>query len=178
MRELSLKRGLKKKGVLDIFAIKFEKGSIEIPSIQFWDRANLVFLNLIAFEQCYCPCKKYVTAYAAFMNCLISNGKDVEILCREGITDNWVGSDGDMAALFNNMARELTVYEDDFCLSGICKEINQYCESTWPKLRATLVHDYFKNPWAIISFLAALLLLLLTITQTFFSSFPEFAYGK
>ncbi|XXG72861.1 hypothetical protein AAC387_Pa07g1864 [Persea americana] len=175
---IKFKERTERANAVDILAIKFEKGLIEIPSIKFWDRANVILLNLIAFEQCYCPCRKYVTAYTTFMNCLISDSKDVEILCREGIIDNWVGSDRDMAALFNNMARELTVYEVDFYLSGICKEINQYCESTWPKLRATLVHDYLKNPWAIISFLAALLLLLLTITQTFFSSFPKFAYGK
>ncbi|RWR85012.1 UPF0481-like protein [Cinnamomum micranthum f. kanehirae] len=157
--------------------IKFQKGVIEIPCMEFWDKLNLLFLNLIAFEQCYCPCKKYITAYIAFMNSLISTGKDVEILCREGIIQNWVGSDGDMVSLFNNMVRELTVRQEDFYLSGICKEINQYCEGTWPKMRATLVHDYFRNRWAIISFFAALFLLLLTLTQTFFSSFPKFAYG-
>ncbi|XXG72869.1 hypothetical protein AAC387_Pa07g1869 [Persea americana] len=157
--------------------IKFQEGVIEIPTMEFWDEANRMFLNLVAFEQCYCPCKKYITAYIAFMNSLISTGKDVEILCGEGIIANWIGSDGDMVSLFNNMVRELTVREEDFYLSGICKEINQYCEGTWPKMRATLVHDYFRNRWAIISFFAALFLLLLTMTQTFFSSFPKFAYG-
>ncbi|XXG72851.1 hypothetical protein AAC387_Pa07g1857 [Persea americana] len=164
-------------GPHSLLDIKFQNGVIEIPPMEFWDKYNLVFLNLVAFEQCYCPCKKYITAYIAFMNSLISTGKDVEILCREGIIENWIGSDGDMVSLFNNMVRELTVREEDFYLSRICKEINQYCEGTWPKTRATLVHDYFRNRWAIISFFAALFLLLLTMTQTFFSSFPKFAYG-
>ncbi|XXG72845.1 hypothetical protein AAC387_Pa07g1854 [Persea americana] len=157
--------------------IKFQKGVFEIPYMEFWGKSNLLYLNLIAFEQCYCPCKKYITAYIAFMNSLISTGKDVEILCREGIIANWIGSDGDVVSLFSNMVRELTVREEDFYLSGICMEINEYCEGTWPKMRATLVHDYFRNRWAIISFFAALFLLLLTMTQTFFSSFPKFAYG-
>ncbi|KAJ8630052.1 hypothetical protein MRB53_023375 [Persea americana] len=160
-----------------ILDIKFQEGVIEIPSMEFWDKSSLAVLNLIAFEQCYCPCKKHITAYIAFMNSLISTGKDVEILCREGIIANWIGSDGDVVSLFNNMVRELTVREEDFYLSGFCMEINKYCEGTWPKMRATLVHNYFRNRWAIISFFAALFLLLLTMTQTFFSSFPKFAYG-
>lgn len=151
---------------------------IEIPSVQFWDKEKLFFLNLIAFEQCYSPCKKCVTAYIAFMNCLISTKKDIEILCRAGIIFNWLGNGGDVAALFNNVVKELTVRREDFYLSGHCDEINQYIESPWRRMRATLVHDYFRNPWAIISFLGALLLLLLTMIQAFFSSFPKFAYGK
>ncbi|XXG72862.1 hypothetical protein AAC387_Pa07g1865 [Persea americana] len=166
------KRLLKTLCLLDI---KFEKGVIEIPCMEFWDTSNLVFLNLVAFEQCYYPCKKYITAYITFINSLISTRKDLEILCREGIIENWVGSDGDR--VFNNVVRELTVRGDDFYLSGICEEINHYCNGSWPKMRATLVHDYFRNRWAIISFFAALFLLLLTLTQTFFSSFPKFAYG-
>lgn len=92
-------------------------------------------------------------------------------------SDNRVGSDGDVSALFNNTGREVIIYGDLY-LSNASDEINQYSERTWPKLRAILVHDYFKNPWAIISFLAALFLLLLTMTQAFFSSFPKFASGK
>ncbi|XXG70447.1 hypothetical protein AAC387_Pa06g3206 [Persea americana] len=162
----------------ELLDIKFGKGVIEIPSIKFSDKASITLLNFIAFEQCNSSCKKYVTAYIAFVNCLISSIKDVEILCGEGIIKNWLGSDGDVATLFNNMVRELIIREEDFYLSGVCKEINEYCESSWPKMRATLVHDYFRNRWALISFCAALLLLLLTMTQTFFSSFPKFAYGK
>ncbi|XXG72852.1 hypothetical protein AAC387_Pa07g1858 [Persea americana] len=42
------KRLLKPLCLLDI---KFE-GVIEIPCMEFWDMSNLVFLNLVAFEQC------------------------------------------------------------------------------------------------------------------------------
>ena len=157
--------------------IKFHKGVIEIPHIEVGDKTNITFLNLIAFERCYCPCKKYISAYTMFMDFLINTGKDVEILSEKGIISIDLGNEERVAALFNNMGRELTLRYYEIYLSGVCNEINQYCESAWPKLRASLVHDYFKNPWAIISFIAALVLLLLTMTQTFFSSFPKFAYG-
>ncbi|XXG88416.1 hypothetical protein AAC387_Pa12g0626 [Persea americana] len=157
--------------------IKFQKGVIEIPPVLVWDETNIVFLNLIAFEQCYNHCKKYFIAYTTFMDWLINTGKDVEILCRREVIDNGLGNEEEVAALFNNMGREVIINGDHFYLSRVCNDINEYNERAWPKLRATLVHDYFKNPWAIISFMAALLLLLLTMTQAFFSSFPKFAYG-
>ncbi|XXG72763.1 hypothetical protein AAC387_Pa07g1786 [Persea americana] len=158
--------------------IKFQNGVIEIPPTKIMDHTYMILHNYIAFEQCYCHCKKHFTTYAAFMDCLVHNSKDVEILCREGIMANWLGSDEELAAAYNKMGREVVVFDQDFYLADVCKDINRYCESSWPKLRASLVHDYFKNPWAIISFIAALVLLLLTMTQTFFSSFPKFAHGK
>ncbi|XXG87369.1 hypothetical protein AAC387_Pa11g2074 [Persea americana] len=158
--------------------IKFDKGVIEIPAIQVWDKTERENLNLIAFEQCYLHCKSYITAYHLFMDCLINTAKDVDILCREGIIDNRLGSEELVASHFNSMVREAKEYYNEFYLSDVCEKINKYSERRWPKLRASLVHDYFNNPWAIISFLAAVFLLLLTMTQTFFTSFPKFAAGS
>ncbi|XXG87392.1 hypothetical protein AAC387_Pa11g2088 [Persea americana] len=72
--------------------IKFDKGGIEIPAIQVWDKTERESRNLIAFEQCYPHCRQYVTAYHHFMDCLINTAKDVEILCREGIIDDLLGN--------------------------------------------------------------------------------------
>ncbi|XXG45029.1 hypothetical protein AAC387_Pa02g0224 [Persea americana] len=162
----------------DFMDIKFYNGVLEIPTIEVWNRTYILFLNLIAFEQSNKASRKYISAYTAFMDCLINTSKDVAILCQKGIIDNGLGNETHVASLFNHMGRELTVYDRDFYLSGVCQQINDYSERIWPSMRASLVHDYFKNPWAIISFIAALVLLLLTATQTFFSSFPKFAYGN
>ncbi|XXG72292.1 hypothetical protein AAC387_Pa07g1425 [Persea americana] len=177
------KRGIKFRERVDIIGtgnfldIKFQDGVIEIPPMLVLENSNIRFLNLIAFEQCYCHCQKYITSWFAFMDCLIKTSKDVEILRRRGIIIDGLGSEERVAALFNNMGRELSLPYNNFYFSGVCKEINQYNERAWPKLRASLVDDYFKSPWSITIFFAALLLLLLLITQTFFSSFPKFAYG-
>lgn len=162
-------------GFLDI---KFENGVIDIPNIEIWGKTKIFFLNLIALEQCNPHSGKFVTTYAFFMDCLINTAKDVEILSQEGIIDNSLGNEELVASLFNNMTREVVIFYRDFYLLDVFGKINQYSERTWPKMRASLVHDYFNNPWAIISFFAALLLLLLTMTQTFFASFPKFASGN
>ncbi|XXG72758.1 hypothetical protein AAC387_Pa07g1782 [Persea americana] len=87
-------------------SIKFQNGVLEIPPLQIWDKTNVGFLNFIAFEQCYCHCKKYFTAYTTFMDCLINTNKDVAILCRNRIIDSWLGSEEDLVAVYNNMGRE------------------------------------------------------------------------
>ncbi|RWR92930.1 UPF0481-like protein [Cinnamomum micranthum f. kanehirae] len=175
---------LKEKGIrfrkrdADILEIKFENGVIDIPNIEIWGKTKILFLNLIALEQSIPRSQKPFTTHAFFMDCLIDTAKDVEILCQEGIISNSLGNEELVASLFNNMTREVVIFTYDFYLSDVFDKINQYSARTWPKLRASLVHDYFNNPWAIISFFAALLLLLLTMTQTFFASFPKFAFGK
>eukprot|EP00268_Persea_americana_P047480 TRINITY_DN4951_c0_g3_i1.p1 TRINITY_DN4951_c0_g3~~TRINITY_DN4951_c0_g3_i1.p1 ORF type:complete len:632 (-),score=120.25 TRINITY_DN4951_c0_g3_i1:229-2124(-) len=172
-REDSKKR---EEDVFDFLDIKFDegKGVIEIPSILVWGVTKLNFLNIIAFEQCYRHCPKRITSYTFFMDCLINTAKDVEILSKKGIICA-LGDEEVVASDFNSMAKEPSISYNDFYLSDVCERINKYSKRRWPKLRASLVHDYFKNPWALISVFAALLLLLLAMIQTFFTSFPKFA---
>ncbi|CAK9134993.1 unnamed protein product [Ilex paraguariensis] len=47
-------------------------------------------------------------------------------------------------------------------------DVNRYYDHRWNAWRASLKHNYFSNPWAIISFVAAVVLLLLTFAQTFY----------
>lgn len=78
---------------------------------------------------------------------LINTKKDVEILCDAGIIINYLENEESVAALFNHMGRELPLSIDDCYLTEVCEEIDQYNKSRWPRLRAALVRDYFKNPW-------------------------------
>ncbi|XVF29085.1 hypothetical protein REPUB_Repub15cG0089700 [Reevesia pubescens] len=45
------------------------------------------------------------------------------------------------------------------------EDVDKYCQEPWNEWIATLRHKYFNTPWALISFLAALLLLLVTVGQ-------------
>ncbi|XXG54324.1 hypothetical protein AAC387_Pa03g2234 [Persea americana] len=51
------------------------------------------------------------------------------------------------------------------------KSRNKPLEKAWPKWRAKLLHDYFGSPWSIISFLAATIVVILTIVQTCYAVF-------
>ncbi|GKU96118.1 hypothetical protein SLEP1_g9387 [Rubroshorea leprosula] len=77
-----------------MFDIKFEKGVLWIPTIRMEDNTDSILRNLIAHEQCHNDIyPRYVTDYVTFMDCLINSKKDVELLYRSGVIENWLGDD-------------------------------------------------------------------------------------
>ncbi|KAG6667793.1 hypothetical protein I3843_01G116800 [Carya illinoinensis] len=62
-----------------------------------------------------------------------------------------------------------TYFGRDFYYAGIIKEVNKHCDRPWNRWMAKLRGDYFNSPWALLSVLAAVLLLPLAIAQTVFS---------
>ncbi|KAM2029258.1 hypothetical protein ACFX16_040785 [Malus domestica] len=60
--------------------IRFCNGVLEIPHIKLDDLHTHFFLNLVAFEQRYSHCPKYINTYAAFMSCLVRTPMDATFL--------------------------------------------------------------------------------------------------
>ncbi|KAL3525663.1 hypothetical protein ACH5RR_014035 [Cinchona calisaya] len=149
--------------------VKFKDGVLKIPRLLIHDGTKSLFLNLIAFEQCHLDCTNYITSYVVFMDNLINSPEDVSILHYCGIIEHWLGSDAEVADLFNRLCQEVVFDINDSYLSPVSQQVNRYCEHRWNTWRATLSHNYFSNPWAIISFVAAVILLLLTLAQTFYA---------
>lgn len=129
-----------------------------------------------SIREYYPDCKEHYTAYILFIKCLIKSKEDVKILSQEGILTNWLGTDEEVVTYCNMKLKEEYLVMTDHYLSSVWEEINQYCAKPWPKMEATLWHDYFTSPWAIASCLAAAVLLLLALIQTFFGAFPKYAY--
>ncbi|KAG9457860.1 hypothetical protein H6P81_002368 [Aristolochia fimbriata] len=150
--------------------VRFSHGVMEIPQITVQDSTNYLFLNLAALEQSNPRCGHQMTTYITFMDCLIGSAKDVRVLCRNRIVENWLGSEAEVAALFNKLGREVTIEEQGFYLAELFREVNRYYRTDWHAWRASLVHDYFRNPWATLSLLAAVILLVLTFVQSFFAA--------
>ncbi|OMO88290.1 hypothetical protein COLO4_20323 [Corchorus olitorius] len=165
-----------------MFDIKFENGTLQIPELKIGDHTEPLLRNLIAFEQLFLSdmhlfhsdnSLKHVTDYMVFMNHLIDSPKDVEILCQHGIIKHTLGDDEAVATMINSLGA-FVIYSDSFYSSNfyyamVFNQINDYCSRRWNKRMANLKHNYFNSPWALISFLAALLLLILTVLQSVFS---------
>eukprot|EP00268_Persea_americana_P001514 TRINITY_DN10466_c0_g1_i1.p1 TRINITY_DN10466_c0_g1~~TRINITY_DN10466_c0_g1_i1.p1 ORF type:complete len:510 (-),score=69.43 TRINITY_DN10466_c0_g1_i1:428-1840(-) len=169
-----------KKGVASSFLqIKYREGKIEIPPSKISQMAEPMLLNLVAFEQCCPRIKPHITSYIFFMDDLVNSARDVKILSQKGIIIEMLGTSEDIATLFNKLGRD--VWMPDIrrnYLNSVSGRIKESTKSVWPKFRATLMRDYFNNPWAFISFLAAVVLLVFTFFQTFFSAFPKFQMQK
>ncbi|KAI8003415.1 UPF0481 protein [Camellia lanceoleosa] len=157
-----------------LFDIKFEYGVMKIPSLTIEDRTESFLRNLIAYEQ-YCPDNQltYITDYVGFMDCLIDSPKDVEILSRRGIIDNWLGNNEVVSTIFSKISDAVTGPTSHFQYADIVNRVNIHCDKRWNRWMAKLNQNYLNSPWALISILAALVLLLLTFTQTVFTVFPR-----
>uniref|UniRef100_M1CDD1 Uncharacterized protein n=2 Tax=Solanum tuberosum TaxID=4113 RepID=M1CDD1_SOLTU len=149
-----------------LFDIKFEDGLMTIPCFQVCDDTETFLRNLIAYEQQSSDVQpKYFSDYATFMDYLIDSDKDVNLLRRKGIIENWIGEDKEVASLFNKIGNGVTVYST-FYYNEECIKAIQHCEQPWNRMKANLRHNYFNSPWAGASTVAAIILLLLTATQT------------
>lgn len=148
--------------------IKFKNGILSIPRLFIHDGTKSLFLNLIAFEQCHFDCSNDIASFVIFMDNLINSPEDVGYLHYCGIIEHWLGSDAEVAELFNRLCEEVVFDINDSYLSRLSENVNRYYNHKWNAWRASLRHKYFNNPWAIISLVAAVVLLLLTFAQTFY----------
>ncbi|CAI0550030.1 unnamed protein product [Linum tenue] len=130
-------------------------------------RNDALFRNFIAFEQCFQESSQYITSYVLLMDRLIDTAKDVEVLERRRIVANDLGGRDDVAAMFNNICKQIVLR--DFYFAGLCEQVNEYYHRRWNRYKASLKRDYCTNPWTIISLLGAFILISLTAVQTVYS---------
>ncbi|KAJ0084545.1 hypothetical protein Patl1_29640 [Pistacia atlantica] len=110
-----------------------------------------------------------VIDYVVIMNYLVNSPKDVEVLVQNEIIENWLSDSEDVSTLFQNLQKETNINKDNFTSVGLIDDLKAYYKSLWHKWKATLKQNYFNNPWASIFVIVAIVLLILTITQTVFS---------
>ncbi|GKU99441.1 hypothetical protein SLEP1_g12294 [Rubroshorea leprosula] len=155
-----------------LFDIKFQNGILEMPKVTIEDDTESLYRNLIACEQFDTSDPPFLTEYVALMDSLIDSGKDVELLCKSKIIVNLLGDDETVAVLFNRLGHHTNLSSENFLYAQLFRDVNEHYKKPWNKWKAVLRHKYFNTPWAFISFLAATLLLLLTVLQTSFTIFP------
>lgn len=152
----------KSDGLLDI---RFGNGVLEIPRLILADDTESLFRNIMVFEQCHYYFDSYIIDYFAFMNGLVNTPKDVETLVQHGIIQNWLGSNEQVANFFNNIFKQIRLRVDNFYYSHVCRDLNTYASTPWHRWKAILKHDYFNHPWAAISVIYAIVILILTVLQ-------------
>ncbi|CAL5392087.1 unnamed protein product [Camellia sinensis] len=160
----------------NMFNIRFVNRTMEIPTLKIEDDTECFFRNLIAYEQYYPDTSwHHFTAYHKFMDCLVNTSKDVEILIHCGIIRSFLGENEVVATMLNKLGNNIII--SDLGYEEVYNKVNEHCRGKWNTQFATLRRDYFNTPWAFISFLAAVVLLLLTVLQTIFSIHPVGKYN-
>ncbi|MED6205370.1 hypothetical protein PIB30_016956 [Stylosanthes scabra] len=154
--------------------IEFKNGIMRMPRLLIHDGTRSLFLNLIAFEQCHLDSSNDITSYVIFMDNLINSPADVGYLHYCGIIEHWLGSDAEVADMFNRLCQDVAIDNDNSYLSALSKEVHEYYKTRWHTWCATLRHNHFANPWAITSLVAGVVLLLLTFAQTFYTIYAYY----
>jgi Plant protein of unknown function len=162
------------KNTENILDVTFGNGTLQIPSISIQDTRRSRLLNLVFFEQCSGKAEKNLTSYAGFMGGLIRTTHDVELLQRKQIVDNLLANEEELVLFFNWLTECSYMDYENHYLKDVFIEVNKYYESDWHRWRGNLKRNYFSNPWSIISVAAAVVLLIFTGLQTFFTIYPYY----
>ncbi|CAN6470450.1 unnamed protein product [Victoria cruziana] len=148
--------------------IDFKHGVLRLPRITVDDTTESMLLNLMAYERMHVGAGNEVSSYVSFMDMLIDSAKDVAMLQSKGIILNALGSDKAVAKLFNELSREVSI-DPSSKLGEVHRRLGRYSTQKHNMWRANLIHTYFRNPWAILSLVAAIVLLGLTVAQTVYT---------
>nr|XP_029150049.1 uncharacterized protein LOC112762629 [Arachis hypogaea] len=91
--------------------------SLRIPFFRVEDITEVVLRNLLAFEQCHCIDESYLADYIAVLDFLINTDKDVDLLIKNGIIENWLDDSNAVAKMFNGLG--VNIMYPDFNVQDI-----------------------------------------------------------
>ncbi|XP_028802546.1 UPF0481 protein At3g47200-like [Neltuma alba] len=146
--------------------VKFSSPVLEIPQIYVGDMTEILFPNLMALEKCHYPFQPYFCDYIFILDILIKTNKDVEVLAHEKIINNWHGDANEVATLFDGFGKNIIQPNLNVEYLNMSKGLNEFYKDPWHKRKETLRRDYWNTPWQTLASIAAIILLILTITQT------------
>ncbi|KAJ4809672.1 hypothetical protein LUZ62_022238 [Rhynchospora pubera] len=162
----------RKESASDTFDITFQDGVMEIPTLPIDSVRRVFYLNLAAFERSCSMLEHDLMSYVALMDSLINSNKDVVLLQRCGIINNMLLNEDEVAVLFNQLGAWSMLDSDKHYFASLFTDVQRYYNSRWHKYRAKLMHDYFSNPWSVLSVVAAIVLLVFSALQAIYGMYP------
>ncbi|XP_073010078.1 putative UPF0481 protein At3g02645 [Typha latifolia] len=154
----------------DLTTIMFDVKTITfyLPTISLDMNTEVVLRNLVAYEASVASGPLVLTRYTELMNGIIDTEEDVMLLRQRGIILNRMKSDREVANLWNGMSKSVRLTRVPF-LDKMIEDINKYHSSRWRVKTKKFMKQYVFGSWQFLTFLAAILLLLLTTLQAFCS---------
>lgn len=162
-----------------LMAITFNNGVLILPHLFINKDTEPTFLNLMAFERFQTGKGQEVSAYVDFMGSLVRSAKDVSLLRSKEIITSRESNEA-IARLFSELAKNQIVDPDD-SLDEVRQRLNNHYQRNflWGRFheklaewKSNFLETYCKNPWTVTGLVAGIILLALTITQTFYTVLP------
>ena len=146
----------------------FYTGILKLPPITVDDSTGLKFFNLIAYEMCPDFDNDYgITSYISFLDSLIDEAQDVIDLRNAEILRNFLGSDEEIALVFNEIGTDLGPNPE------INRDIRSQIQEFYDKKSMTwiseVLYTHFSSLWTVLAFIGSLFVLDLTIAQTVYT---------
>lgn len=154
----------------DLSTIKFDDGTatFRLPSVRLDVNTEVILRNLVAFETSAASGPLVFTRYTELMNGIIDTVEDVKLLRRKGIVLNCLKSDGEAANLWNGMSKSVRLTKVPH-VDKVIEDVNRHYNGRWKVKVGKFMKSYVFASWQCLTFLAAILLLLLTALQAFCS---------
>ncbi|ONH95006.1 hypothetical protein PRUPE_7G046000 [Prunus persica] len=143
-------------------------GFLSLPPISVDDSTGPKFMNLIAYEMCPDFQNDYgVASYIGFLDALIDHADDVKKLRSASVLFNFLGSDKEVAQLFNEIGTDLV--PNTAIYLRVKAELEKHYKTKWKTWMSQFCHDHFSSPWTILAFLGVLSALGLSGIQTWYT---------
>ncbi|XP_024178300.1 UPF0481 protein At3g47200-like isoform X1 [Rosa chinensis] len=143
-------------------------GFLYLSPISVDDSTRPKFLNLIAYEMCPDFQNDFgVTSYICFLDSLIDHADDVKQLRSARVLHNLLGSDEEVAQLFNEIGTDLVPNSETY--RSVKSKLEKHYKTKWKNWMAQFCHDHFSSPWTILAFLGVLAALGLSSIQTWYT---------
>ncbi|KAM0939094.1 hypothetical protein DsansV1_C21g0166971 [Dioscorea sansibarensis] len=154
----------------DVTTIQFDVKTVTLylPAVKLDNNTEVVLRNLVAYETSIASGPLVFTRYTELMNGIIDTDEDVKLLRERGIILNKMKSDREVADLWNSMSSSVRLTRVPF-LDKVIEDVNKYYDGRWRVKTIKFMKKYVFGSWQFLTFLAAILLLLLTSLQAFCS---------
>ncbi|CAL5037131.1 unnamed protein product [Urochloa decumbens] len=155
-------------GDLSTIAFDAKTATFHLPVVTLDSNTEVVLRNLVAYEAAAAAGPLVLARYTELMNGIIDAGDDVAVLRRRGVVLNRMKSDGEAARLWNGMARSVRLTKVAFVDRAV-EEVNRYYNGRWRVKAKRFMRKYVFSSWQVLTFFAAIMMLLLTTLQAFCS---------
>ncbi|CAM8986381.1 unnamed protein product [Rhodiola kirilowii] len=154
----------------NLSSISFDRKKIilHLPIVELDVNTEVLIRNLVAYEACKASGPLVFTRYTEFMNGIVDGEEDAKLLREKGIIFNHLKSDKEVAEIWNGSTKSLRLTKVPF-IDKVIEDVNKYHNSRFNVKAKKFMKRYVLGSWQFLTFLAAIMMLLLTTLQAFCS---------
>ncbi|XP_016479000.1 putative UPF0481 protein At3g02645 [Nicotiana tabacum] len=145
-----------------------KKMALHLPTVNLDVNTEVILRNLVAYEACNASGPLVFTRYTELMNGIIDTAEDVTLLRERGIVLNRLKSDDEVANLWNSMSKSVKLTKVPV-LDKVIEDVNKFYNGRWKVKFGKCMKYYVFESWKFLTFLAAIMLLMLMSLQAFCS---------